>query len=74
MSGLTAAHRLHARHDITVFEAESRIGGHSNTVVVPTAGGEQPVDTGFIVFNDRNYPNFTELLERDRRAVEARRT
>lgn len=62
VSGLTAAHRLHANHRITVFEAEARIGGHSNTVLVPTATGEQPVDTGFIVFNDRNYPNFTSLL------------
>lgn len=63
VSGLTAAHRLYANHRITVFETESRIGGHSNTVAVPAAGGERPVDTGFIVFNDRNYPNFTRLLD-----------
>lgn len=63
VSGLTAAHRLNANHKITVFEAESRVGGHSNTVAVPVEGGEQSVDTGFIVFNDRNYPNFTRLLE-----------
>jgi predicted NAD/FAD-binding protein len=49
---------------VTVFEAAGYAGGHSNTVRVDTAGETHQVDTGFIVFNDRNYPNFQRLLER----------
>ena len=65
ISGLVAARELHrAGHAIDVFEESPRIGGHSNTVHVSTAAGEWAVDTGFIVFNDRNYPNFTRLLGR----------
>jgi predicted NAD/FAD-binding protein len=63
VSGLTAAHKLSQNHEVTVFEAESRLGGHSHTVNVPTPEGDQPVDTGFIVFNDRNYPLFNDLLD-----------
>lgn len=63
ISGLTAAHRLADDFDVTVFEGEGRIGGHSSTVYVETDHGAQPVDTGFIVFNDRNYPNFNQLLD-----------
>jgi predicted NAD/FAD-binding protein len=63
ISGLTAAHRLGEDFAVTVFEAEQRLGGHSSTVIVDTPVGEQPIDTGFIVFNDRNYPNFSELLD-----------
>ena len=63
ISGLSAAHRLGDRFAVTVFEAEQRLGGHSSTVVVDTPVGEQPIDTGFIVFNDRNYPNFNKLLD-----------
>ena len=62
ISGLVCAHRLHPEHDITVFEAEDRVGGHTNTVRVDAADGTHWVDTGFIVFNDRNYPNFEPLL------------
>jgi uncharacterized protein len=63
ISGLVAAHRLHRQHEITVYEAAARVGGHTHTVRVPEpAGGEQAIDTGFIVFNDRNYPNFEALL------------
>ncbi|WP_421119068.1 NAD(P)/FAD-dependent oxidoreductase [Aquihabitans daechungensis] len=62
ISGLTAAHHLHARHDLTVFEADDRIGGHANTVPVRLDDGTFHVDTGFIVFNHRNYPVFTRLL------------
>ena len=62
ISGLVCAHRLHAEHDITVFEAEDRVGGHTNTVRVDAADGTHWVDTGFIVYNDRNYPNFEPLL------------
>lgn len=63
ISGLTAAYRLADEFDVTVFESEGRIGGHSSTVYVETDSGAQPIDTGFIVFNDRNYPNFNELLD-----------
>jgi predicted NAD/FAD-binding protein len=62
ISGLVAAHQLHREHEITVYEAQSRLGGHTNTVTVPTPSGEVAVDTGFIVYNDRNYPNFERLL------------
>jgi predicted NAD/FAD-binding protein len=63
ISGLAAAHHLHRRHEITVYEAATRIGGHTHTVDVPEPGGaEQAIDTGFIVFNDRNYPSFEALL------------
>src|SRR3954466_1170411 len=62
VSGLTAAHVLHRRHEITVFEANSYAGGHTNTIRVDTEDATHHVDTGFIVFNDRNYPNFERLL------------
>jgi predicted NAD/FAD-binding protein len=62
VSGLVAAHRLHREHEIVVYEAADRLGGHSNTVTVEDATGSQAIDTGFIVFNDRNYPNFEALL------------
>ncbi len=62
VSGLVAAHRLHREHEIVVYEAAERLGGHSNTVEVEDPGGRLAIDTGFIVFNDRNYPNFEALL------------
>src|SRR4051812_37121663 len=62
VSGLVAAHLLHPEHDVTVFEAGAYAGGHSNTVTVDTEAGPLAVDTGFIVFNDRNYPRFGALL------------
>jgi predicted NAD/FAD-binding protein len=62
VSGLVAAHKLHREHEITVYEAAPRLGGHTNTVPVEDAEGELWIDTGFIVFNDRNYPNFEALL------------
>jgi len=64
VSGLVAAHLLHRTHEITVFEAGAYAGGHTNTVTVETETGTHHVDTGFIVFNDRNYPRFERLLER----------
>ena len=64
VSGLVAAHLLHRVHDITVFETGERPGGHVNTVPVETGSGRHEVDTGFIVFNDRNYPQFERLLAR----------
>ncbi len=62
VSGLVAAHQLHREHEITVYEAAARLGGHTNTVRVEAPEGELLIDTGFIVFNDRNYPNFEALL------------
>ena len=63
IAGLTAAYRLHTRHQITLFEASSRLGGHSNTVTVDLPEGKISVDTGFIVFNDWTYPNFISLMK-----------
>src|SRR6201999_1967899 len=62
ISGLTAAHLLHREHEIVVYEADDRLGGHSHTVAVEEDGEHHWIDTGFIVFNDRNYPNFERLL------------
>ena len=62
VSGLTVAHLLHGRCEITVFEAAGYLGGHANTVRVDTPDETHHIDTGFIVFNDRNYPNFERLL------------
>lgn len=62
IAGLTAAHRLAPRHDVTVFEKDEVVGGHSNTVVVDDGGRELGLDTGFIVYNERTYPLFTALL------------
>lgn len=63
ISGLVAARRLHAAHDITVFESERRVGGHTHTVRVELEGESHWVDTGFIVFNDWTYPNFIALMD-----------
>lgn len=63
VAGLSAAWLLSQRHRVTLFEKEARIGGHSNTVDVPTSIGAVPVDTGFIVFNEPAYPNFTAMLD-----------
>ncbi|HUC07806.1 MAG TPA: FAD-dependent oxidoreductase [Solirubrobacterales bacterium] len=63
ISGLVAAHLLHGKHEIVVYEAGDRVGGHSHTVEVESESGSHWIDTGFIVFNDRNYPNFERLLE-----------
>ena len=63
ISGLTAAWHLHGAHDLTIFEANDYIGGHTNTVKVEYSGHRYAVDTGFIVFNDWTYPNFIGLLE-----------
>ncbi len=64
VSGLVAAHLLHREHEIVIYEAGAYAGGHSNTVRVDTPFGSHHIDTGFIVMNDRNYPNFTRLLDR----------
>ena len=62
IAGLTAAWRLRDSHDVTVFEAEHRAGGHTHTHHLTIDGREIAVDTGFIVFNDRNYPNLERLF------------
>jgi len=63
ISGMTAAYKLHQQgHDITVYEANDYVGGHTATMDVERAGKHYAVDTGFIVFNDWTYPNFIALL------------
>ncbi|MGB6536686.1 MAG: FAD-dependent oxidoreductase [Xanthobacteraceae bacterium] len=62
ISGMAAAWLLSARHDVTVYECDRRIGGHSNTVFVEGAKGPLAVDTGFIVYNELTYPNLTALF------------
>lgn len=62
IAGLTAARLLHQQHDITLFEAANHVGGHVHTHDVELEGRRYVVDTGFIVHNDRTYPNFTRLL------------
>jgi predicted NAD/FAD-binding protein len=64
VSGLVVAHLLHPRHDITVFEARQRIGGHVNTITHEDDSGAWSIDTGFIVYNEHNYPLFDKLLRR----------
>ncbi|HEX3090369.1 MAG TPA: FAD-dependent oxidoreductase, partial [Ilumatobacteraceae bacterium] len=63
ISGLACAHVLGPHHDVVLFEADHRLGGHSNTVAVDDPhAGRLAVDTGFIVHNDRNYPNLVRLF------------
>jgi len=62
ISGMGAAYHLADAHSVTLFEAEPRLGGHARTIVAGKRG-DQPVDTGFIVFNYVNYPNLVKLFE-----------
>ncbi len=62
IAGLSCAWLLAQRHELTVFDSEARIGGHSNTVDVDSPSGLLPVDTGFIVYNEPAYPNLTALF------------
>jgi predicted NAD/FAD-binding protein len=62
ISGLAAAYLLSRRHRVHLFERESRLGGHTHTIVVPGETGEVALDTGFLVFNDRTYPNLVRLF------------
>jgi predicted NAD/FAD-binding protein len=62
IAGMAAAWLLAGRHRVTVYEREERIGGHTHTVEVPGPHGFIPVDTGFIVYNEPNYPNLTALF------------
>ena len=62
VSGLVCAHLLRRVHEITLFEAAHRIGGHAHTLDVEVEGERHAVDVGFIVYNERTYPSFTRLL------------
>ena len=62
ISGLSAALRLQDQHRVTLFEAAPRAGGHANTVDVTLDGVRHPVDTGFLVYNERTYPNLIALF------------
>lgn len=62
ISGLACAHALRSCAQVSLYEAERRLGGHTNTVDISLDGAEFPVDTGFLVFNERTYPNLIALL------------
>jgi len=63
ISGLAAAYLLRRRHRVRLFEQDERLGGHTNTVVISTPRGSVPLDTGFLVHNDRTYPNLVRLFQ-----------
>ena len=74
ISGLITADCLSRRHQVTLYEAEERIGGHTNTIHVPLPdGGTQAIDTGWIVYNTLNYPNLSALLDELQIATRATR-
>jgi predicted NAD/FAD-binding protein len=62
ISGLAAAYYLSRKHEVFLFEREERLGGHTHTVTVESSRGPLAIDTGFIVHNDRTYPNLIRLL------------
>ena len=65
VAGITAAYILQRKHDVTLFEKNDYIGGHTRTVVVPDGpDAGTPIDTGFIVLNDQTYPTLNRFLER----------
>jgi predicted NAD/FAD-binding protein len=63
IAGLAAAWLLHSRHNVTLYEQDSKLGGHCNTVEILGADGNIAVDTGFIVYNTTNYPNLVALFQ-----------
>ncbi len=63
ISGLACAHFLHRHFNVTLFEKDRRIGGHSNTVTVKENGKQLPLDTGFMVYNEVTYPHLTQLFK-----------
>ncbi|WP_455196582.1 NAD(P)/FAD-dependent oxidoreductase, partial [Kaarinaea lacus] len=63
IAGNVAAYKLNKHHDVTVFEANDYVGGHTHTHQIQLNDEEHNIDTGFIVFNDWTYPNFIELLD-----------
>lgn len=64
ISGLLAANLLASEHEVTLLEAGKVLGGHTSTIDVEVDGNLYPVDTGFMVFNERTYPNFCQLLDK----------
>jgi predicted NAD/FAD-binding protein len=62
IAGLSAAWLLSSRHDVILYERDSRLGGHANTLTVEYDGAPVDVDTGFIVYNERTYPNLVQLF------------
>jgi predicted NAD/FAD-binding protein len=64
IAGMTSAYLLSEDHEVVVFEANDYVGGHTNTVDVSFNGSQYAVDTGFIVFNEKTYPNFVKLMNR----------
>jgi predicted NAD/FAD-binding protein len=62
ISGMAAAYYLSRKHQVFLFEKEPRLGGHTHTITVESSKGPLAVDTGFIVHNDRNYPNLVKLF------------
>lgn len=62
ISGMAAAYLLSRRHRVHLFEQDGRLGGHTNTVLLPGPDGTVPLDTGFLVHNDRTYPNLIRLF------------
>ena len=64
ISGMVTAYLLSDSHDITIFEKDDYVGGHTHTIDVEAGGKPYAVDTGFIVFNEVTYPNFLKLLLR----------
>ena len=64
ISGMTSAYLLSEDHEVVVYEANNYVGGHTNTVDVSLNGQQYAVDTGFIVFNEKTYPNFVKLMKR----------
>lgn len=63
IAGLTAAHALNSTHAVTLYEAQDRVGGHAHSHEVGVGSQSLAVDSGFIVLNDRTYPNFQRLLK-----------
>lgn len=62
ISGMVSGHVLAKEHEVHLFEASSRLGGHTHTHDIEVTSGKYAIDTGFIVHNDRNYPNFLKLM------------
>ncbi len=62
ISGMAAAHYLAGNHEVSLFEAADRLGGHTATIEVDSDDGPLAIDTGFIVYNDWTYPGFIQLL------------
>jgi len=64
ISGMAAAYLLSRKHEVHLLEREGRLGGHTHTHAIPTSCGVSPIDTGFIVHNDRTYPNLVKLFRK----------